>query len=133
MLVIPPMFEASRLVSFPSILYWGWAYAFHRDKASSVRSYQGGGFLVWNDVPVGITSIFHGCSLCLQSRASRGYGMIHNDEDGDNDAYDDDGDDDVKRWHHNILLIVLVMELGFSMIVEIGNSKVSKSNLISLS
>ncbi|GJZ84608.1 hypothetical protein Tco_0649947 [Tanacetum coccineum] len=24
----------------------------------------------------------------------RGYGMIHNDEDGDNDAYDDDGDDD---------------------------------------
>ncbi|GJS24004.1 hypothetical protein Tco_0452636 [Tanacetum coccineum] len=39
--------------------------------------------------------------------ASRGYGMIH-DEDEDNDAYDDDGDDDVReiswyyetiRWH----------------------------------
>ncbi|GKB06709.1 hypothetical protein Tco_0834942, partial [Tanacetum coccineum] len=30
-------------------------------------------------------------------KASRGYGMIHNDEDGDNDAYDDDGDDDVRE------------------------------------
>ncbi|GJT92220.1 hypothetical protein Tco_1081065 [Tanacetum coccineum] len=31
----------------------------------------------------------------------RGYGMIHNDGDGDNDAYDDDGDDDVREisWY----------------------------------
>ncbi|GJX48294.1 hypothetical protein Tco_0273484 [Tanacetum coccineum] len=33
---------------------------------------------------------------------SRGYGMIHNDEDGDNDAYDDDGGDD-EREINNIV------------------------------
>ncbi|GJX48438.1 hypothetical protein Tco_0273628 [Tanacetum coccineum] len=30
----------------------------------------------------------------MDEKASRGYGMIHNDGDGDNDAYDDDKDDD---------------------------------------
>ncbi|GKD99989.1 hypothetical protein Tco_1387973 [Tanacetum coccineum] len=66
-----------------------------------MRNFSGSG------VPVGITSTCHCCSLCFQScgnaisnqlldgiQTSRGYGMIYNDEDGDNDAYDDDGDDD---------------------------------------
>ncbi|GJU27035.1 hypothetical protein Tco_1165656 [Tanacetum coccineum] len=63
-------------------------------------------------VLVGIASICHCCSLCFQSQALRStkrlWVRIHNDEDGDNDAYDDDGDDDVReiswyyettRWH----------------------------------
>ncbi|GKB44721.1 hypothetical protein Tco_0889663 [Tanacetum coccineum] len=59
-------------------------------------------------VPVRITSICHCCSLCFQSYGNaisnqlldgsqtlRVYGMVHNDEDGDNDA--NDGDDDERR------------------------------------
>ncbi|GJV96846.1 hypothetical protein Tco_1548423 [Tanacetum coccineum] len=35
------------------------------------------------------------------SQTSRGYGMIHNDGDRDNDAYDDDMDDDERdiSWY----------------------------------
>ncbi|GJZ94399.1 hypothetical protein Tco_0666602, partial [Tanacetum coccineum] len=53
--------------------------------------------------------------------ASRGYGMIH-DEDEDNDAYDDDGDDDVReiswyyetiRWHPKDPPDLFGDELGF--------------------
>ncbi|GKB68418.1 hypothetical protein Tco_0929830, partial [Tanacetum coccineum] len=35
----------------------------------------------------------------------KGYGMIHNDEDGDNDAYDADRDDDVRemRWYYETI------------------------------
>ncbi|GKD82985.1 hypothetical protein Tco_1349824 [Tanacetum coccineum] len=59
-------------------------------------------------VPVGITSTCHCCSLCFQNcgkaisnelldgiQTLRGYGMIHNGEDGDNDA--NDGDDDERE------------------------------------
>ncbi|GJX07650.1 hypothetical protein Tco_0195582 [Tanacetum coccineum] len=58
------------------------------------------------------------------SLTSRGYGMIHNDGDGDNDAYDDDKDDDErdinnvveeeKRW---------VMEFAFRVIINSSGNK----------
>ncbi|GKC15710.1 hypothetical protein Tco_1012492, partial [Tanacetum coccineum] len=74
-----------------------WAYAFHQDRASSVRV-PVANVTLSSSVPVGITSTCHCCSLIFQSCGnaitSRGYGMIHNDGDRDNDAYDDDRDDD---------------------------------------
>ncbi|GJR27794.1 hypothetical protein Tco_1104026 [Tanacetum coccineum] len=36
----------------------------------------------------------------VESKASRGYGMIH-DEDEDNDAYYDDEDDDKRSWEED--------------------------------
>ncbi|GJR24246.1 putative reverse transcriptase domain-containing protein [Tanacetum coccineum] len=49
-------------------------------------------------VPIGIVGICHGSSLCFQSGALRGYGMIHNDEDGDSDANDGDDDEREISW-----------------------------------
>ncbi|GKA93639.1 hypothetical protein Tco_0815625 [Tanacetum coccineum] len=76
-----------------------------RENTNSVRSNQSSSR---PGVPVRITSICHCCSLCFQSYGNaisnqlldgsqtlRVYGMVHNDEDGDNDA--NDGDDDERR------------------------------------
>ncbi|GJU05099.1 hypothetical protein Tco_1121529 [Tanacetum coccineum] len=40
--------------------------------------------------------------VTLSATTCRGYGMIHNDEDGDNDAYGDDGDNNVREisWYY---------------------------------
>ncbi|GJW71107.1 hypothetical protein Tco_0128024 [Tanacetum coccineum] len=86
------------------VVFDGWAYAFHQDKASLVR------------VPVAnvtLTSLAHllrentdsvrsnqrmrstAPFVPLKYKALRGYGMIHNDEDGDSDA--NDGDDDERE------------------------------------
>ncbi|GJW02286.1 reverse transcriptase domain-containing protein [Tanacetum coccineum] len=98
-----------------------WAYAFHQDKASlvrvpvanvtlsssahllrentdSVRSNQRMRNFSRTSVPIGIVGICHGSSLCFQSGALRGYGMIHNDEDGDSDANDGDDDEREISW-----------------------------------
>ncbi|GKC08446.1 hypothetical protein Tco_1000056 [Tanacetum coccineum] len=86
-------------------------------------------------VSVRITSTCHCCSLCFQNcgnaisnqlldgiQTSRGYSMIHNDGDGDNDAYDDDRGDDEReiswyyettRWNSKDLPDLFGDELGF--------------------
>ncbi|GJT27902.1 hypothetical protein Tco_0908177 [Tanacetum coccineum] len=110
---LPP--ESEGIILACSILI-GWAYAFHQDKASlvrvpvanvtltslahllrentdSVRSNQRMRNFSRTSVPIGIVGICHGSSLCFQSGALRGYGMIHNDEDEDSDANDRDDDE----------------------------------------
>ncbi|GJT12829.1 hypothetical protein Tco_0859871 [Tanacetum coccineum] len=44
--------------------------------------------------------------------ALRGYGMIHNDGDGDNDAYDDDRDDDERdiSWYYEIIRLEMAFK-----------------------
>ncbi|GJW59244.1 hypothetical protein Tco_0105975, partial [Tanacetum coccineum] len=49
--------------------------------------------------------------VTLSATTSRGYGMIYNDEDGGNDAYDDDGDDDFIDGIQKALLVCLMMDL----------------------
>ncbi|GJX07649.1 hypothetical protein Tco_0195581 [Tanacetum coccineum] len=53
-------------------------------------------------VPVGPVFLLGLPDLLDGSQTSRGYGMIHNDGDRDNDAYDDDRDDD-ERDINNIV------------------------------
>ncbi|GJX36945.1 hypothetical protein Tco_0250248, partial [Tanacetum coccineum] len=99
-------------ILIPKEGFHGWAYAFHQDKASLVRvlvanvtlsssahlqrensdsshfalEFSGTSGSFWI---VGIYQV----AACASKR--RGYGMIHNDEDGDNDA--NDGDDDERE------------------------------------
>ncbi|GKE34171.1 hypothetical protein Tco_1453493 [Tanacetum coccineum] len=93
------------------VVFDGWAYAFHQDKASLVRvpvanvTMSSSAHLLRENTdsfPLFATGISLGPVFLLGfvgiCHALRGYGMIHNDEDGDNDANDGDDDEREIRW-----------------------------------